>query len=368
VRVCLAGSYAPGFPRNRQTRRLLELAGHTVTSCRVEIWSGDRVELAARGKARAVLRSLLAYPLLVWRLLAEPVPDVYVVGYPGWFDVPIVKLVASLRRRPVVFDMFISLYDTAVQDRSMFSPGSLVGRLARTADRWSCHLSDRVILDTPAHAEYMVQLTGVERERFGVVWLGANDELFWPRIAEMAGNHVLFHGTFVPLQGLETIVRAAKLLEPDNIEVRIVGDGQDRERVDALMAELRPSNVDMTGLLPAAEIPGQIANAAVCLGIFGRTSKAQRVIPNKVFECVAVGQAVVTADTPAMRSGFLPGEVALVPVADPEALANAVRTLLGDEQLRNKIASAGLVRYKSSFEGSVLSRLLDDELRAVTRA
>ena len=48
----------------------------------------------------------------------------------------------------------------------------------------------------------------------------------------------------------------------------------------------------------ADELPGVVAEHDVCLGIFGTTDKAPRVVPNKVYQGVASGCAVVTSDTP----------------------------------------------------------------------
>ena len=65
-----------------------------------------------------------------------------------------------------------------------------------------------------------------------------------------------------------------------------------------------------------------MAASDVCLGVFGTSPKSQRVIPNKVFDALAVGRPVVTADTPAVREVLTHGEKAwLCPPGDPDALA-----------------------------------------------
>jgi glycosyltransferase involved in cell wall biosynthesis len=72
-----------------------------------------------------------------------------------------------------------------------------------------------------------------------------------------------------------------------------------------------------------------VAGHDVCLGIFGTTPKAQRVVPNKVFQGAAAGCVIVTSDTPPQRD--LLGDAALyVPPGDPRALAAALGGLADD--------------------------------------
>ncbi len=49
----------------------------------------------------------------------------------------------------------------------------------------------------------------------------------------------------------------------------------------------------------------------------------------------------------------------LVPVADPEALANAINTLLDDEQLRDRLAAAGQARARRRFAADNQTRTLE---------
>ena len=72
---------------------------------------------------------------------------------------------------------------------------------------------------------------------------------------EPVPNLVVFHGTFVPLQGLPTIVHAAKLLESDGIRFRIVGDGQERPAVESLSRELDVRNIELAGRVPLHDVP-----------------------------------------------------------------------------------------------------------------
>jgi glycosyltransferase involved in cell wall biosynthesis len=357
-RLLVAGTFDPTFARNRVVLRLLEGAGYELTVVRRELWGTERHTLVDRPKARLLLRALVVYPALVWSVLRAPRPDALVVLYPGYVDAVLLGAVARLRRIPLIFDTFISLHDTVVGDRALRRPGSAVGRATRLLDRAACRSASLVLVDTPAHGDYFQRLAGLPPDRFRVLWLGAQEDVFRPRPGtQQAERRVLFHGTFVPLQGLETIVRAAKLLEPEGIVVRLVGDGQERARIEALLADLGAGNVELVGLVPREQVAAEIAAASLCLGIFGTTPKAARVVPNKVFECLAVGAPVLTGDTPAIRAAF-DGEVAVVPPGDPEALATAIRDLLADPVQRGRLAAAGHDRFRHDYSESALRRLL----------
>ena len=90
------------------------------------------------------------------------------------------------------------------------------------------------------------------------------------------------------------------------------------------------------------EVPEKLAEADVCLGIFGDTEKAQRVIPNKVYEAMAMGKPVITGDTPAARWLLTHREHAfLVPVANSKAIADAVIELMKNRHLRDRLSHNG---------------------------
>src|SRR5262249_56517474 len=122
------------------------------------------------------------------------------------------------------------------------------------------------------------------------------------------------------------------LLEGDGRRLRLIGDGQDRPAAEALARELGVRNVEFLDPVPEAELAGEIARASICLGVFGTSDKASRVVPNKVFQCAAAGRAVVTADSPALRNAFGDALVT-VPAGDAPALAAALRALRGPARL-----------------------------------
>src|SRR5205823_3096812 len=123
----------------------------------------------------------------------------------------------------------------------------------------------------------------------------------------------------IPLQGVATVLQAARLA-PD-LRFRIVGSGQ----LEPLLRQ-RPPNVEHVPWVDYERLPRELHNAGCALGVFGTSAKAGRVIPNKVFQALACGAPVITADSPAARELLVDGASAqLVPPGDASALAAAVR-------------------------------------------
>ena len=268
-----------------------------------------------------------------------------IVGYPGHFDLPAARLAA--RGAPVLFNPLVSLVDTLVSDRARFRPDSLPARALALVDRRALRAADVVIADTEQHARFLMELAGLERVE--VCFVGAEERLFRPAPLG-AFTHALFVGKLIPLHGLETILAAARLAP--ELPFRIVGSGQ----LDAQL-EHRPGNVAWVRWVEYEQLAGELHGAGAALGVFGRSAKAGRVIPNKAFQALACRTPLVTADTPAARELLVDGESALlVPPGDATALAGALQRLACDDGLRARIADGGLSAYRRYASEEVLGR------------
>jgi glycosyltransferase involved in cell wall biosynthesis len=363
--ILWAGTFVPEFERNKRLGEYLAESRASVRQVRQRLWPEDRVAAFAESRVKVVGRMTYVYPVLFLRLVIARRPDVYIVSYPGWFDVPVVKLVAWLKRRPVVFDVFISLYDTAISDRQLAAIGSRVARIARWIDRVSMRMSDRIISDTRTHADFLAALSGIPSERFGVLYLGADESVFRPIAVEPNPNTVLFYGTFVPLQGADVIVQAAQQLSDTGVRIRFIGAGQTLNETLSLADELGVRNVDFLGRMPQWELKNELARAALCLGIFGKTAKASRVVPHKVYEALAAGRPVLTGRTEAIEEVFHENEVLSVAPADPGKLADAIRSAIEDQDGLREAARAGRARFLRDFARKPQSERLIQELARV---
>jgi glycosyltransferase involved in cell wall biosynthesis len=183
-----------------------------------------------------------------------------------------------------------------------------------------------------------------------VCFVGAEERLFEPGWAPEEPFTCLFVGKLIPLQGIETILAAARAAA--ELPFRLVGSGQ----LEPLLAD-RPANVDWVPWVEYEHLPGELHRAGCALGIFGTSDKAARVIPNKAFQALACGTPLITADTPAARELLTDSESALlVPPGDPEALAAAVRRVATDAALAHKLGEGGRAAYEQHASEDVLGQ------------
>jgi len=157
------------------------------------------------------------------------------------------------------------------------------------------------------------------------------------------------------------VVRAAKLLEEKDAPCRflMVGDGEERGKIEALASRLGVRSLEFRGPEPPDRLAVTIREADLCLGVFGETGKASRVVPNKVYEAMAAGKPVITGDSPAAREFLTDGvDCLLCRRGDAEALAEAIMRLQNDGALAERLAIAGRMRFQEKASPSVIGREL----------
>jgi glycosyltransferase involved in cell wall biosynthesis len=307
------------------------------------------VEVTDSGAGSLLLRNLRLLPRL-FAALRSP-HDLVFVGFYGYL---LTLFLSRLTRKPILFDAFVSNWDTLCFDRQVFTPDSIRGRLARALDTRACLTASHCLLDTRAHGQYFARTFGIPEGHISTFYLGYDHELFHPRpLPKEIGRFVVFYyGSFLPLQGLDQIIAAARILQGEqDIEFCILGEGIVYPHVRKLATEWGLERITFQPSVPYASLPDAIAGASLCLGgPFGATAKASRVIAGKTFQFMAMARPTIVGDSPASRELFVHGEdVWMCRLADPQALASAILELKRDAPLRARIAQRGAERCREEF-------------------
>lgn len=368
--VCYFGTYREEYSRNRIMLAALESAGVTVKQCHASLWHDieDRVNITLGGWKKPAFwwRLVRIYSQLLWRYLKVGKYDVMLVGYPGQFDVYLARILTQLKHKPLVWDVFMSLYLVAKERELDRQNKSSVNLLRRIEER-ALQKPDLLLQDTAEYVKWFSREYGISADRFRLIPTGADDRIFRPITVPQKKDdrfHVLYYGSFIPNHGVMRIAEAAEFLsEEKDIIFDMIGNGPERKLVEDFVQERSLANVRFFDWMDQQALVERINAADVCLGAFGFTPQSLMTVQNKIYECMAAGKAVITGDSPAVRDVFAHKQHLYICKRTALSLMNAIQELKNDHNLLNSLGNAGHGLYKENFSieksGQVLTEYLD---------
>jgi glycosyltransferase involved in cell wall biosynthesis len=292
-----------------------------------------------RGGYGAYLTAYSAFLLAATRKLAalgrrQPLDLVEAHNMPDLLTAA--AIVPRLKGTPVVLnvhDTFPELFATKFGR----SPRDPLVRLVELEERLSARLADRVIVVTQEAADRLAS-RGVGVGRTVVVMNTPDEAAFGPARAPVTMPadgpiRVLYHGGLAPRFGVEVLIRSVGHLNGsrERVNVRVIGSGEDRDRLAALAAEIAPERIDVAvDPVPFAQIPGELAAAHVGVVPTIHDHFTELLLPVKLMEYVHAGLPVVASRLPAIENYFDDESVRLFDPGSPAALAAAVEDILHD--------------------------------------
>ncbi len=279
---------------------------------------------------------------------------------------------ARLKRVPFLFEVRDLWPAFAVAVGVLTNP--LLIRPSEWLERFLYRHADVLVVNSPG-------FIGHVRAR-GARWVelvpnGADVRMFNPEAdgADFRARHNL-QGRFVALYAgahgmsndLDTLLDAASRLRAHpEIAVVLLGDGKEKPRLQARAAEMGLDNVHFLPPVPKTEMPEALAAADACIAILKPIEMYKTVYPNKVFDYMAAGRAVILAIDGVIREAVEAAEGGIaVPPGDAEALADAIRSLAENPQ-RCKILGANGRRYvEAHFDRAVVAGQLNEVMERVS--
>jgi phosphatidylinositol alpha-1,6-mannosyltransferase len=173
----------------------------------------------------------------------------------------------------------------------------------------------------------------------------------------------------VPRKGIDVLIAAAALLEPQfpDIAVAVAGSGRDNARLQRLIAGTR-APVRLLGRIGDAELPSFLGCADVfampCRNRWGGLE--QEGFGIVFLEAAACGVPQLAGHSGGAAEAVVHGDTGVVVRSpdDPVAVADALAALLGDHALRARLGAAARQRAESAFDYDRLACVLDAALAA----
>jgi len=156
-------------------------------------------------------------------------------------------------------------------------------------------------------------------------------------------------GRLVPEKGLDTLLKAARMLEMPNVTLRIIGDGPYRADLQRCIAELGLNErVQLESALPPEQVARVMCQMDALVLPSRTTSVWKEQFGRVLVEAMACGIPVVGSD-----SGAIPeviGDAGLIfPEGDARALADCLRQIADSPALRRQLAMRGRQRVATHY-------------------
>ena len=254
--------------------------------------------------------------------------DAIFIGFAPQLILPIFH--RKFKQKLIIADFFISMYDTFCCDRQKIKPDSPVGKLFHYLDTLTLQKCDIVVCDTKAHASYFSEEFHTDISRMHTLYLEADNSIYHPmhvtRPVHLQDKFiVLYFGSILPLQGIETVLQAFDYLKNKaHIHFFCIGPIKEKE-----LTIPKPISEHITYIdwLSQEELAKYIAMSDLCLaGHFHPTiQKAKRTIPGKAYIYHAMKKPMILGDNPANHELFDNDTfVTFVEMGNARALANEI--------------------------------------------
>jgi glycosyltransferase involved in cell wall biosynthesis len=233
------------------------------------------------------------------------------------------------------------------------------GRAQLAIDRFLASWTDRVVGNSHAVVEFY-RKAGVPDDRLVRIVSGIGDEE--PPACDRAAVRaevgvseqaplILFAGRLAPQKGVQDLLEALDLLQHVRPQYRtlIIGDGPLRSTLEETARAFKLNDA-VRFLGHRDDVPKLLAASDLLV-----LPSLYEGLPNVVLEAMRYRKPVVATAAPGTTEVVADGRTGvLVPVHNPPALAQAIRTVLDDPNLMRQLGEAGRVRVEAEFRADVM--------------
>lgn len=356
--LCGRPSYDPA---ERRPWRLYQ----TENSGRVRIIRAGSTDFPRVQMKKRVLNYLTYVFLAVPRAFFLPCDVILAMTDPP-FEGIVGALVALLKRRAYIYNIR-DLYPDMALGGSIVSPGLLV-RVWEKLHRWALRRATRVVV-LGDDMRNRILAKGVDPAHVVVVRDGAeilsqgSTPSFDPEVIQaIRGNSqfVLVHAGNLGFYGAwDTLLAAARELAQDGITMVFVGDGAQREHLQAAAAGL--PNVRFLPFFPSSKIPSVLA-AADAHVITVKHGLEGVVVPSKMYSVLAAGKPIVAVapeECDVVSIGARKGFSVAANPDDPAQLVQAVRRISRNPGLLRSMGASAAAAAPEYDRNKELAKLVE---------
>ncbi|MFH0784036.1 MAG: glycosyltransferase family 4 protein [Pseudomonadota bacterium] len=200
----------------------------------------------------------------------------------------------------------------------------------------------KVIFQNPHDCNTLVRITGLDRKKIVMIrGSGVDLSIFKPAPFPQGIPMVMMAARLLYDKGVVEFVEAARLLHKRGFDVRFCLVGEPDFGNPSSVTKEDLSLWRSEGVVDLLGYRDDMSNIFAQSYLFVLPSYREG-LSKVLIEAAACGRAVVTTDMPGCRDAIEPNVTGLlVPVRDPDALADSIQRLLIDRELCEKMGLAG---------------------------
>lgn len=304
-----------------------------------------------------------------------PRPDILIATSPQFFCGIAGMLLGAVRRLPKVLEIR-DIWPESIQAVGAMKKSSLT-RMLEWVELRMYGAADRIVTVGPGYKEKLIE-RGVDPDDIDIITNGADLEFYTPGASDdgfrrkygLEGKFVAAYvGTIGMASGLEVALEASRMLreqEDDSIRFLLVGDGAQREELEAQVSAEGLQHVVFTGRLDKSFMPTVLRSTDICFIHLKKSDLFKTVLPSKLFEAFAVGRAVVLGVDGSARDVLEAAQAGIfIEPGDPEALLAAIRSIQKDTARRERFEKNGMSHVRSYYNRDKLAKNYLDVLKQV---
>lgn len=215
------------------------------------------------------------------------------------------------------------------------SPKSMIYRVAKRLQRYAYRHAACLSTIAPDMQQRISDAYGIDRARIHVIGNWGHEELSAHEEQENAflkaypkaerEFRVVYAGNVGKMQNVELIVRTAARMRNDGVTFLIVGDGAEKETLQALAREHELENLRFLPMQPAETVSDLYAAADMNV-IPLKQGIIQTALPSKLADCLIAGRPIVTCFDADARFCAEAAQYGIpnVPPNDPDALRQTI--------------------------------------------
>ena len=334
--------------------------------------------LMSDDKLKSKYRNLIVYPLfflpvffiLILKIIFKTKLkfETILVPFPGVLDILFLYPFCKIFNKNIVYDSFVNFEQTLVSDRKIVSNKMLM-KLIRLLDLIYLNFSNFIIVETKQIKEHFLDNYSVSENKFFELLSPREIDFKKLKKIKLKENTALYFGSYLPLHGVEYIIKAANILKDREVNFLLIGDGQEKHKCVSMANKFDLSNVEFIDFMdfysenPHNSLLNYIYSSKISFGSFSTSDKNNQVIPGKIIDALACGKTVITSRTDAVKY-YLNDNVVTVEPENELDLADKIIEVFNFNNFKNQ-ENKSIEVYENLFGYKKFTKNLDKTILSI---